>query len=114
MSNSYKLHVFSSILISFFACNENRSNFFVHNNDSIPIDSLHIFVEDRTYLVEDLQPGQTKGIKITNIGGSQIVLQADHEKPMQLRGGFLSPQAKGVLSIIITRTQIISTNTHQK
>jgi len=114
MFNSFKFIVLLSVFISFFACNENRNNFYVHNNDPIPIDSLHFFVEDRTYLVEDLQPGQTKGIKITNIGGSQIVLQADHEKPMQLRGGFLSPQAKGMLRIIITRTQIVSSNTHQK
>lgn len=110
--NSVKLFLLLLMLVVT-NCAKEQENFFVYNQDTEIIDSLHIYVRDETYLIENLQPKRTQSIYIHNIGGDvKIMLQANHEAPMSLNSGFLDPQANGTLKIMITRNRIVAKTSH--
>lgn len=97
-----------SVLILFISnCTEKRSNFYVFNEDTETIDSLHIFVGEDTYLIEDLKPKTSEGIKVHELGGQQISLQADNEKPMPV-SGVIRPPFIGTQKLTITKNRITS------
>lgn len=102
------------LLIPFLAmCSTKEPNFFVFNKDEQTIDSLYLHVQDETYLIENLKPNQTKSIHLDKMrGDTRIILETDQETFMSLNSGFLHPQTKGTLKIMITKDRIVSTSTH--
>ena len=107
MFNFIKLFLLLETLIFISSCTDKKNNFYVHNKDVETIDSLHIYVGNDTYLIEDIQPKRTKGIRIQKMGGKQISLQADKGKNMAL-SSVVHPPFRGTHRLIITKNRIIS------
>jgi hypothetical protein len=99
------------LLMILSSCSGKKHNFYVHNKDTQAIDSLHIFVGDKTYLIEDLQSQKSKSLKISQLGGHKLALQADTGKVMNL-GIRISPPFRGTIKSIITKERIISSGTY--
>ncbi len=105
-----RLTLLSIVITLFLNCASKKSNFFVHNKDTETIDSLFIYVGDKTYLIEDLAPNTSKGIKVLKMGGKKISLQADNEKSM-VSSSVEHPPFRGTLRLIITKKRILSEST---
>ena len=106
-----RLVLLSVVITLLLNCSGQKNNFYVHNKDTQAIDSLHISVGDRTYLLEDIQSRKSKSLKIPQLGGHKISLQADTGKVMNL-GIRVSPPFRGAIKAIITKERVISSGTY--
>ncbi|MEO9886571.1 MAG: hypothetical protein ABJR05_02990 [Balneola sp.] len=99
--------LFFPVLIILLGCTEPKKKFYVHNKDAETIDSLQIYVGDEIYLIESLQPRETKGLKIYKMGGKKVSFQADTGRVMTTTS-VLTPPFRGTIKFIITKERIIS------
>lgn len=86
----------------------------MYNMDTTPIDSLYIFIGNKTYLIEDIRPKQEKGIMIPKIGGKKIQVQADQEMPLALGTSLRSHQSRDIIKIRIEKDRIVSSGAYKK